>query len=73
MVIKIIQGNTTTLEECDTFKLSEFDGTLTVRMFSNRKGYEGSCGKTHTFTKGEDKAKIFVMENGKTVDRIDFM
>jgi len=58
------------LTECDSVRIDREQDRFNLKMFSNKKGYEEVI-YDHTFTK--QKVRIFIMENGKTIDRVDFM
>ena len=50
--------------ECDTIHKNKGSGTLELGLYKNGKLIENPDFK--------DPVQIFIMENGKTIDRIDF-
>jgi hypothetical protein len=70
MVVKIIEyvdnNKVETLEECDRVKVFKKERTIHLVMLT--KGQEDDV-KAYTFA---NKARIFIMEKGSTIDRIDF-
>jgi hypothetical protein len=74
MIVRIMYGSSNPNEEfeklveCDSMdKVVREDGTLILDFLR-----DGQISATQVFSDSTGSARVFVMEDGKTVDRIDF-
>ena len=65
MIAKIYWGpRYERMVECDAIHQSKKEGSFELSLYKDKKLVE--------FNDFKDKVTIFIMENGKTIDRVDF-